>query len=81
MRNVPRIGLGIVCTCADAACHGISGCKSSARASSSAKRGARGYTYKVSTKDGQSTYSVTDGTGSLTVPIRWMLGEQTQTWS
>ncbi len=39
-----------------------------------------GYTYTVMTKDGQSTYSVADGTGSLTVPIRWMIGEQSQTW-
>lgn len=39
-----------------------------------------GYTYTVQTKDGKSTYTVTDGKDSLTVPIRWMFGQHTQTW-
>ncbi|MGA2217543.1 MAG: multiheme c-type cytochrome [Terracidiphilus sp.] len=39
-----------------------------------------GYTYTVQTKDGKSTYTVTDGKDSLTVPIRWMFGQHSQTW-
>ncbi|MGA9670046.1 MAG: multiheme c-type cytochrome [Terracidiphilus sp.] len=39
-----------------------------------------GYTYTVATKDGHSTYTVTDGKDSLTLPIRWMFGQHTQTW-
>ena len=39
-----------------------------------------GYTYTVQTKDGHSTYSVTDGKDTLTVPIRWMFGQHSQTW-
>jgi Cytochrome c554 and c-prime len=38
------------------------------------------YTYKVQTKDGQSTYTVSDGTDSLTLPIRWIFGQHAQTW-
>jgi hypothetical protein len=34
----------------------------------------------VQTKDGQSTYTVSDGVGSLTLPIRWIFGQHTQTW-
>lgn len=43
-----------------------------------AKLGA--YTYTVQTSNGHSTYSVTDGTDTLTVPIRWIFGQHTQTW-
>jgi len=39
-----------------------------------------GYTYVVETKDGQSTYSVTDGSQTITLPIRWSFGSGAQTW-
>jgi hypothetical protein len=39
-----------------------------------------GYTYTVQTKNGKSTYTVSDGTGSLSLPIRWAMGEHAQTW-
>jgi hypothetical protein len=39
-----------------------------------------GYTYTVETKNGQSTYTVTDGKDTLTLPIRWMFGQHSQTW-
>lgn len=39
-----------------------------------------GYSYSVEQKNGQSTYSVSDGTGTLTLPIRLMFGQQSQTW-
>jgi Cytochrome c554 and c-prime len=39
-----------------------------------------GYTYLVETKNGQSTYSVTDGTQTRTLPIRWTFGNGAQTW-
>jgi hypothetical protein len=39
-----------------------------------------GYTYTVQSSDGQSTYTVSDGTGSLTLPIRWIFGQHSQTW-
>lgn len=39
-----------------------------------------GYSYTVQTKDGQSTYSVTNGTETLTLPIKWMFGTHSQTW-
>lgn len=38
------------------------------------------YLYTVETKNGQSTYSVTDGTRTLSVPIQWSMGAQAQTW-
>ena len=38
------------------------------------------YTYRVQTKDGQSTYSVTDGTDTLTLPVHWIFGQHAQTW-
>jgi hypothetical protein len=38
------------------------------------------YTYTVQTRGGHSTYSVTDGTDTLTLPIRWIFGQHTQTW-
>jgi hypothetical protein len=39
-----------------------------------------GYTYTVETKNGESTYTVTDGKDTLTLPIRWMFGQHSQTW-
>jgi Cytochrome c554 and c-prime len=39
-----------------------------------------GYTYVVETKNGQSSYSVTDGTGTISLPIRWSFGNSAQTW-
>jgi hypothetical protein len=38
------------------------------------------YTYTVLTKDGKSTYSVTDGKDTMTLPIRWPFGQHSQTW-
>jgi hypothetical protein len=38
------------------------------------------HTYRVQTKDGQSTYSVSDGTDTLTLPIHWIFGQHSQTW-
>jgi hypothetical protein len=38
------------------------------------------YTYRVETREGHSTYSVSDGTGTITLPIRWTFGERSQTW-
>ncbi|HMG85517.1 MAG TPA: hypothetical protein VK574_07220 [Terracidiphilus sp.] len=39
-----------------------------------------GYTYAVQTRNGQSTYTVSDGNGTLTVPIKWIFGQHSQTW-
>lgn len=39
-----------------------------------------GYTYVVETKNGESTYSVTDGTRTITLPILWTFGSGAQTW-
>ena len=38
------------------------------------------YSYSVQTKDGQSTYTVSDGADSMTLPIRWIFGQHSQTW-
>ncbi len=38
------------------------------------------YLYTVQTKDGRSTYSVSDGTNTISVPIRWIFGQHAQTW-
>lgn len=38
------------------------------------------YTYTVQTKDGKSTYTVTDGKDTMTLPIRWPFGQHSQTW-
>lgn len=38
------------------------------------------YTYKVQTRNGRSTYSVTDGVNTISAPIRWIFGQHTQTW-
>jgi hypothetical protein len=42
------------------------------------RRGA--FTYIVTTQGSQSTYSVTDGTHTLSVPILWGFGAGAQTW-
>jgi hypothetical protein len=39
-----------------------------------------GYTYVVETKNGKSTYSISDGTQTITLPIRWSFGNGAQTW-
>jgi hypothetical protein len=39
-----------------------------------------GYNYSVQTKNGQSTYSVSDSTGTLTLPIHWVFGQHSQTF-
>lgn len=39
-----------------------------------------GYSYKVETRKGQSIYSVSDGQDTLTIPIRWIFGQHSQTW-
>jgi hypothetical protein len=39
-----------------------------------------GYSYSVETKDGKSMYNVTDGTQTLSLPIRWSMGAGAQTW-
>ncbi|HLK03653.1 MAG TPA: multiheme c-type cytochrome [Candidatus Acidoferrum sp.] len=39
-----------------------------------------GYSYVVETKDGQSTYSVSDGTRTVSLAIRWSFGNGAQTW-
>jgi hypothetical protein len=38
------------------------------------------YRYIVQTRDGRSTYTVSDGADSITVPIRWIFGQHAQTW-
>lgn len=38
------------------------------------------YSYSVDTHNGQSQYSVTDGTHTLSLPILWAMGAQAQTW-
>jgi hypothetical protein len=38
------------------------------------------YLYMVQTKNGHSTYSVSDGTNTIIVPIRWIFGQHSQTW-
>jgi len=39
-----------------------------------------GFDYTVETHGDKSTYSVTDGTNTISVPIRWSFGEGAQTW-
>jgi hypothetical protein len=39
-----------------------------------------GFTYLVETKNGQSAYSVSDGTRTITLPILWSFGNDAQTW-
>src|SRR5271169_4989657 len=38
------------------------------------------YTYTVETHAGESTYSVSDGTRTIRVPIHWNFGAGAQTW-
>jgi hypothetical protein len=38
------------------------------------------YTYTVETQGANSTYSVTDGTRTISLPIRWTFGQGMQTW-
>ncbi len=38
------------------------------------------YTYTVETHGDQSTYNVSDGTRTISVPIHWNFGEGAQTW-
>jgi hypothetical protein len=38
------------------------------------------YTYTVETQNGQSTYTVSDGSHSVTVPLHWNFGAHAQTW-
>jgi hypothetical protein len=38
------------------------------------------FTYTVTTQRAQSTYSVTDGTNTLSLPILWGMGAGAQTW-
>jgi len=38
------------------------------------------YSYTVATLNDKSTYSVTDGTHTIALPIRWSFGEGAQTW-
>jgi hypothetical protein len=38
------------------------------------------YTWTITTRDGQSTYAVTDGVNTLSLPIHWAFGAQAQTW-
>ena len=38
------------------------------------------YTYTVETKQGQTVYSVTDGTRTISFPIRWSFGKGAETW-
>ncbi|HEY0784933.1 MAG TPA: hypothetical protein VGD62_03620, partial [Acidobacteriaceae bacterium] len=38
------------------------------------------YTYTVRTRNGESTYSVTDGQRTISVPVLWSFGANNQTW-
>jgi hypothetical protein len=38
------------------------------------------YTYTVETQNDKSTYNVTDGTHTISLPIQWSFGEGAQTW-
>jgi len=38
------------------------------------------YSYTVETRNGQSAYTVSDGIGSITLPIHWIFGRHSQTW-
>ena len=38
------------------------------------------YTYTIETKEGQTLYSVTDGTRTISLPIHWSFGKGAQTW-
>jgi formate-dependent nitrite reductase cytochrome c552 subunit len=38
------------------------------------------YTYTVATQGNKSMYTVSDGTGTVSLPIRWTFGQGMQTW-
>jgi len=38
------------------------------------------YSYEIETRNGQSTYTVTDGKNTISVPIHWSFGIKAQTW-
>jgi len=38
------------------------------------------YTYTVATQDHKSTYTVSDATRTISLPIRWTFGQRMQTW-
>jgi hypothetical protein len=38
------------------------------------------YSYEIETRDGASTYTVSDGKNRMSLPIRWPFGIQSQTW-
>jgi hypothetical protein len=38
------------------------------------------YTYTVETHNGQTTYSVTDGTRTISIPVQWSMGSGAETW-
>lgn len=38
------------------------------------------YTYSVETRNGQTTYSVSDGTATISIPVQWSMGSGAQTW-
>ncbi len=38
------------------------------------------YTYSVETRNGQTIYSVSDGTRTISIPVRWSMGSGAQTW-
>ncbi|MGB6725605.1 MAG: multiheme c-type cytochrome [Terracidiphilus sp.] len=39
-----------------------------------------GYAYTVQTKNGESTYTVSNGTDTISLPIRWAMGDRSQTF-
>lgn len=38
------------------------------------------YAYSIETHDRKSTYNVTDGAHTISLPIRWTIGQRMQTW-
>jgi len=38
------------------------------------------YTYRIQTRGDQSIYNVSDGTRTVSVPVRWTIGEKMETW-
>jgi hypothetical protein len=38
------------------------------------------YSYVVETRDGKTTYTVSDGSSSISIPVLWAMGAQAQTW-
>jgi hypothetical protein len=39
-----------------------------------------GYTYSLQTREGKTTYTVSDASGSVSFPIHWVLGQHSQTY-